>query len=97
MMPLRIGSFFLLLEVRFDNVFCFILYSFAHAQSTTKLEYLNLSKNRFGEKAGVLLGSAIAENSSLRTLDLSWNCFRLSGAVALAKGLKVCRLHVDCI
>ena len=53
------------------------------------MEYLSLSKNRLGEKAGLLLGPAIAENGSIRQLDLSFNGLRGKGAAAVAKGLQV--------
>lgn len=58
-------------------------------QNTTKIEYLNLSHNKFAEMAGVVLGPAIAENSSIKELDLSWNSLRRKGAVAIAQGIKV--------
>ncbi len=41
------------------------------------------------EQAGVVLGPAIAENSSLKSLDLSWNSIRRKGAKAIADGIKV--------
>jgi len=53
------------------------------------VEYLNLSKNRLGVGAGVALGPAISENSSLQALDLSWNSIRCKGATAIGQGLKV--------
>ena len=53
------------------------------------MEYLNLSNNQFGEKAGCMFGPAIAENSSIKHLDLSWNSMRRKGALEIAKGLKV--------
>ena len=53
------------------------------------IEYLSLAKNHLGESAGVELGPAVADNSSLRVLDLSWNNIRRKGAVALSQGLKV--------
>ena len=58
-------------------------------QKTTKIEYLNLSGNKLGPGAGVILGPALAENSSLRHLDLSWNGLSHRGAVAIANGIKV--------
>lgn len=62
-------------------IFCF--------ENTNRLEYLDLSHNNFGELAGKLLGPAISENTSLKTLILSWNNLRSRGAIALAKGLQV--------
>jgi Ran GTPase-activating protein (RanGAP) involved in mRNA processing and transport len=50
---------------------------------------LDLSHNNFGEIAGKLLGPAISENTSIKTLILSWNNFRSRGAIAIAKGLQV--------
>ena len=50
---------------------------------------MNLSKNQFGEYAGIALGPALAENSSLRELDISWNNIRRKGAIAIAQGIKV--------
>ena len=50
---------------------------------------MNLSRNRFGEGAGLALGPAISENSSIKHLDLSWNSIRRKGAVAIANGIKV--------
>lgn len=38
----------------------------------------------------MVLGPAIAENSSIKELDLSWNSLRRRGATALAQGVKVC-------
>ena len=58
-------------------------------QNTIKIEYLDLSHNEFGEEAGKLLGPAIAENNSIRYMDLSWNNLRRKGAIAIAKGLGV--------
>lgn len=55
----------------------------------SKLEYLNLSHNRFGEVAGLLLGPAIAENTTMKELDISWNNIRRKGAMALGQGIKV--------
>jgi Leucine-rich repeat (LRR) protein len=40
-------------------------------QKCSKLEYLNLSHNRLGEVAGLLLGPAIAENTTLKELNIS--------------------------
>lgn len=39
--------------------------------------------------AGIVLGPAIAENSSIKELDLSWNSLRRKGASAIAQGVKV--------
>ncbi|XP_052075334.1 leucine-rich repeat-containing protein 74B-like isoform X3 [Mytilus californianus] len=61
---------------------------FADAITTSKLEYLNLSHNRFGEIAGLLLGPAIAENTTMKELDISWNNIRRKGAMALGQGIK---------
>lgn len=58
-------------------------------RTNTNLVYLNLSRNMLDSGAGVLLGPAIGENSSLRTLDLSWNNITRRGAIAVAKGVKV--------
>ena len=38
----------------------------------------------------MVLGPAIAENSSIKELDLSWNSLRRRGATAIAQGVKVC-------
>ncbi|XP_076108096.1 uncharacterized protein LOC143076250 isoform X3 [Mytilus galloprovincialis] len=61
---------------------------FADAITASKLEYLNLSHNRFGEVAGLLLGPAIAENTTMKELDISWNNIRRKGAMALGQGIK---------
>lgn len=53
------------------------------------MEYLNLSHNKFAENAGIVLGPAIGENSSIQELDLSWNSLRRTGAIAIAQGVKV--------
>ena len=66
-----------------------IMKCFVPLQYTTKIEYLNLSGNKFGSGAGLILGPAIAENCSLRHLDLSWNGISHRGAVAIANGIKV--------
>ena len=58
-------------------------------QKCSKLEYLNLSHNRLGEVAGLLLGPAIAENTTLKELNISWNTIRRKGAMAIAQGIKV--------
>ena len=58
-------------------------------QNSYSLTHLNLSRNLFGEQAGVVLGPAISENSSLKHLDLSWNGIRRAGAKAVAEGIKV--------
>ena len=68
---------------------CITKKRFPLLQYTTKIEYLNLSGNKFGSGAGLILGPAIAENSSLRHLDLSWNGISHRGAVAIANGIKV--------
>ncbi len=54
-----------------------------------RIEYLDLSHNNFGEDSGKLLGNAIAENSSIQELNLSWNNIRKKGALGIAKGLSV--------
>ena len=59
------------------------------SQNTYSLTHMNLSRNLFGEQAGVVLGPAISENSSLKFLDLSWNGIRRTGAKAVAEGIKV--------
>ena len=63
-----------------------IFYDFQNSQ---KVEYLDLSENRFDELSGEILGPAIAENTSIKELNLSWNYFRLSGAIAVARGIGV--------
>ncbi|XP_034758224.2 leucine-rich repeat-containing protein 74B-like isoform X2 [Acipenser ruthenus] len=37
--------------------------------------------------AGEVLGNAIAENTGMKELNLSWNCFREMGSIPIAKGL----------
>ena len=59
------------------------------AQSTQRIEQLDLSHNSFASKAGEILGPAIAENTSIKELNLSWNHFRGPGAIALARGIGV--------
>lgn len=54
-----------------------------------KLISLDLSRNQFGDKGGQILGPAVSTNVYLDSLNLSWNQIRCSGAVAIAKGLKV--------
>ncbi|KAK7487894.1 hypothetical protein BaRGS_00020795 [Batillaria attramentaria] len=61
---------------------------FAEFLLTCHLEYLNLSHNDLGEAAGLLLGPAISENSTLKELDLSWNQLRRKGAMAIGIGVK---------
>ena len=39
--------------------------------------------------SGEVLGPAIAENTCIKELDLSWNCIRRKGAIAIAQGIKV--------
>jgi hypothetical protein len=58
-------------------------------KNTIRIEYLDLSHNDFGEEAGRVLGPAIAENASIKELNLSWNNIRRKGAIAIAKGLSV--------
>ncbi|MGH0143176.1 UNVERIFIED_CONTAM: hypothetical protein FKN15_077908 [Acipenser sinensis] len=36
---------------------------------------------------GEVLGNAIAENTGMKELNLSWNCFREMGSIPIAKGL----------
>jgi Ran GTPase-activating protein (RanGAP) involved in mRNA processing and transport len=55
-------------------------------KSSTALK-VDISHNLLGEVAGLLLGPAIEENSSITDLDLSWNQIRLKGADAIADGL----------
>lgn len=38
---------------------------------------------------GEVLGNAIAENTGMKELNLSWNCFREMGSIPIAKGLGV--------
>ena len=54
------------------------------------MKTLNLSKNTFSDKTGVILGTVLAANDYLEILDISWNMIRGAGAWAIAKGLKVC-------
>jgi Ran GTPase-activating protein (RanGAP) involved in mRNA processing and transport len=54
-----------------------------------------LSHNNFGEASGKLLGPAIAENTSLKHLILSWNNLRKKGAIAIAKGLQVLFINIS--
>ena len=35
------------------------------------------------------MGPAISDNTCIKEMDLSWNCFRRKGAVAIALGVKV--------
>ena len=58
-------------------------------QNCTKVQYLDLSHNNFGQVSGEVLGPAIAENTCIKELDLSWNCIRRKGAIAIAQGIKV--------
>ena len=58
-------------------------------QHSRHLVHLDLSTNLLGEQAGVVLGPAISDNSSLKSLDLSWNAIRQKGAKAIADGIKV--------
>ena len=76
----------LALYSRFHQSVCYWL---LYLQNTTRVEHLDLSRNRFGERAGLELGPAISENSSIKYLDLSWNSIRKKGAVAVAQGIKV--------
>lgn len=68
---------------------CDYFHYYLFPKNTTKIEYLNLSHNQFAETAGMVLGPAIAENSSIKELDLSWNSLRRRGATAVAQGIKV--------
>jgi Ran GTPase-activating protein (RanGAP) involved in mRNA processing and transport len=63
-------------------------------KNTIKIEYLDLSHNNFGEESGKLLGPAIAENASIRELNLGWNNIRRKGALAIAKGLGVRKIYL---
>ena len=38
------------------------------------------------------MGPAISDNTCIKEMDLSWNCFRRKGAVAIAQGVKVSSL-----
>ena len=58
-------------------------------QGTQKLEYLNISHNKFGKVGAKHLGFAISENTSLKELDLSWNHFRRKEATQLVRGIGV--------
>lgn len=53
------------------------------------MKNLRLSKNQFGDRTGIILGSVLAANDYIEVLDMSWNMIRGPGAVTLAKGLKV--------
>lgn len=53
------------------------------------MQVIDLSKNSFSDKSGIALGPVLAANDYLEELDLSWNMIRGTGAVAMAKGLKV--------
>lgn len=53
-----------------------------------------MSHNNFGEESGKILGPAIAENISIKNLNLSWNNIRRKGAVAIAKGLGVTNFQI---
>ena len=53
------------------------------------MQVLDLSHNNFGDVSGTILGPAIADNTCIKELDLSWNCLRRKGAVAIAQGIKV--------
>lgn len=66
---------------------CFF-FSIYH-QNTIKIEYLDLSHNNFGEESGKIFGSAISENTSIKTFIINWNNIRRKGAIAIAKGLAV--------
>ncbi|XP_078323359.1 uncharacterized protein LOC111123633 isoform X3 [Crassostrea virginica] len=56
-------------------------------QENESIMELILSHNNLGE-SGVAIGEAIANNDTMRSLDLSWNHIRVTGAVGLAKGVK---------
>ena len=58
-------------------------------QNATKIQFLDLSHNNFGDAAGMVLGPAIADNTCLKELDISWNCIRRKGSIAVTQGLKV--------
>ena len=63
-------------------------------QNNQKVEYLDLSHNNFGEGAGMVLGPAISENSTMKELDLSWNSIRRKGAMTIAIGVKVLQDYI---
>ena len=56
---------------------------------------MDLSHNNFGEEGGRILGPALAENDSIKYLNLSWNNIRRKGATAIAKGLGVIKFHAN--
>ena len=58
-------------------------------QSSSRVEYLDLSHNNLCEAAGLHLGPAISDNASIKELNLSWNHLRRKGAMAVAAGVKV--------
>ena len=58
-------------------------------QASQKLESIILSHNEFDETSGESLGFGISENTSLKSIDLSWNNFRGKGAVNLVNGISV--------
>ena len=54
-----------------------------------KVETLDLSHNKLGDKSAEAIAKGISESMSLRNLDISWNNFRPKGICILAKGIKV--------
>jgi len=61
---------------------------FQSATLSKTLTELNLAKNNLGEEAGKLLGHFLMYTSTLKSLDIHWNCIRASGATQLFQGLK---------
>jgi len=57
------------------------------------LQELGLGGNELSMTAGSLIGSALANNDTLVSVDLSWNQFRLMGAVHLLDGIRV-SIHI---
>ena len=60
-----------------------------YLQEGTELTNLKLNHNQFHDIGGAVIGEAIARNSSIEKLDLSWNHLRGKGAEAIAAGLLV--------
>lgn len=52
------------------------------------LKYLNLAKNRLGDKVGENLNEMLVSNSTLKRLDLHWNGLGSRGGFQLFEGLK---------
>ena len=62
--------------------------SFFGMQDNTGVLILKLAHNRFGDVSGERFGSMLAVNRVLQVLDLSYNCIRSRGGVALFAGLR---------